>query len=273
MARSSAPGKTTKKTPSKSTPFRSSPRGKSKADLKTKRGQGQSLAKTPPAKAGNTSAANKKVGSSTRKSGSSAPAGAVSLKTKIPARNAVAAPPEAPAKLLRDLKTTSAALSLLEKGIRLLHQKEIKRARAEFRSLLEAHPGEPEILARARSYIQICDREEPAHKKPAVTHDQLYTLGVMDHNRGNYDGAIAYFRQSIEKHANRDYIYYSLAASLAMKGDTAGALKNLEKALDLNEENRVYAKNDPDFSSLHTLKDFRDLFGLTQTSANEPSPL
>ena len=171
-------------------------------------------------------------------------------------------PPEKPPRLLKDSRNTSAALALLEKGIKLIYQKEFKRARVEFKSIGETYPGEPEIIARALSYLQICDREEAAHRKPLVTQDQLYGLGVMEHNRGNYDGAISYFRQSLEKNKNADYVYYSLAASQALKNDVNAAVDSLRKAIELNEDNRVYAKNDPDFDPLHIQKDFTDLVGM-----------
>jgi tetratricopeptide (TPR) repeat protein len=177
-------------------------------------------------------------------------------------------PPDKPPPLLRDSRSTAAALALLEKGIKLIYQKDFKKARQELKSLLDSHPGESEILARARSYIQICDREEAAHRKPNITNDQLYSLGVLDHNRGNYEGAVAYFRQSLELHPKADYIYYSLAASLAMKGETAEAIRSLRNAIALNEDNRVYAKNDTDFVPLHALKEFAELVGLSQSTVN-----
>jgi len=173
-------------------------------------------------------------------------------------------------RLLRETKNTAAALSLLEKGIKLIYEKEFKRARLELRTLLDTYPEETEILVRARSYIRICDREDAAHKRPAVTNDQLYALGVMAHNRGDYEGAIAYFMQSFEKHKNADYIYYSLAASMAMRGDVGGATQNLRRAIELNEENRVYAKNDSDFSTLYTHKEFADLVGISLAPTSEP---
>ncbi len=175
---------------------------------------------------------------------------------------AVTPAPEKPPRVLTESKTTTAALSLLEKGIKLLYQKEIKKARQEFESILADYPGEAEIVARARSYLLICDREEAAHKKPSVSQDELYSLGVMEHNRGNYDGAITYFQQSLDKHPNADHVYYSLAASKAMKNDVVEAIENLRKAIELNEDNRVYAKNDPDFAPLHSEKEFADLVGL-----------
>ncbi len=179
--------------------------------------------------------------------------------------------PIPPPRLLRDTRSTSAALGLLEKGIKLIYQKEFKRARLELQSLFEQHPGEPVILARARSYLQICDREEAAHRKPAITNDQLYTLGVMEHNRGAYDAAVAYFRQSLEKHPDTDHIYYSLAASLAKKGEAEEAVRCLRRAIELSEDNRVYAKNDADFSSLHAHREFTDLVGLIPPVPGETS--
>jgi len=172
-----------------------------------------------------------------------------------------------PSRLLRETKSTAAALGLLEKAIKFIYHKEFKKARVELKSLIVSHPAEQEILARARTYLQICDREDASHKKPIVGNDQLYTLGVMQHNQANYDGAISYFRQSLEKNTHSDHIYYSLAASYSMKGDVPEAVRNLQKAIELNEENRIYAKNDADFMPLHGVKEFGDLVGWNQPAA------
>ncbi len=173
------------------------------------------------------------------------------------------------ARLLRQTKATAAALTLLGKGVELIFQKEFKKARTELKSLLEQYPGELEILARARSYIQICDREESNLRKQPVTSDQLYALGVMEHNKANYDAAISYFLQSLEKHPHADYIYYSVAASQAMKGDLAQSIENLRKAVDLNDDSRIYAKNDADFAALQSRREFAELVGLSQPTPPE----
>jgi len=172
------------------------------------------------------------------------------------------APLPKPARLLKDSKSTSAALGLLEKAIKLIHQREFRKARLELESLVDLYPGEAEIAARARTYIQICLREEAARQKRPPTNDELYALGVLEHNRGNYDAAIAYFRQSLERRPDSDYILYSLAASLALKGEPEAALECLKKAIDINEDNRVYAKNDSDFACLQDRADFSALLGL-----------
>jgi tetratricopeptide (TPR) repeat protein len=189
---------------------------------------------------------------------------------KPASRTGVSSAFEAPLRLLRQTKTTAAALALLEKGIEYIFQRDFKRARAELKMLLETYPGELDILARARSYMQICDREEVSQKKPAITTDQLYALGVLEHNRANYDMAISYFLQSLENHPDADYIYYSVAASHAMKGNLAESMENLRKAVALNEDSRIYAKNDSDFSALQTQKEFAELVGINPTPAAEP---
>jgi tetratricopeptide (TPR) repeat protein len=171
---------------------------------------------------------------------------------------------DASPRLLRHTKTTSAALDLLQKGIELIYKKEFKKARAELKLLLETYPSETEILVRARSYVQICEREEASQKKQAITADQLYAIGVLEHNQANYDAAISYFLQSLDNHPKADYIYYSVAASMAMKGDLAQSLVHLRKAIELNEDSRVYAKNDNDFSSLLSKKEFTELVGIAQ---------
>jgi tetratricopeptide (TPR) repeat protein len=179
---------------------------------------------------------------------------------------------DASPRLLRQTKTTAAALALLEKGIELIFQKDFKKARGELKALLEMYPGELDILARARSYMQICDREEASQRKPAVTTDQLYALGVLEHNKANYDAAISYFLQLLENHPDADYVYYSVAASLAMKGNWAESIENLRKAVALNEDSRIYAKNDADFTALQTHKEFVELVGISQPPATEPRP-
>jgi tetratricopeptide (TPR) repeat protein len=172
--------------------------------------------------------------------------------------------------LLRQTKTTSAALTHLGKGIEFIYKKDYKKARNELTTLVRSFPDETEILARARSYLQICDREEQSQKKPEFAQDQLYTLGVLEHNKANCDAAISYFQQSLKKHPDADYIYYSVAASLARKGDLQASMEHLKKAIELNEDSRIFARNDEDFSVFDTDEKLSELLGISPNPANEP---
>ena len=172
--------------------------------------------------------------------------------------------------LLRQTKTTSAALSHLGKGIEFIYKKDYKKARNELTALVRSFPEETEILARARSYLQICNREEQSQKKPEIAPDQLYTLGVLEHNKANYDAAILYFQQSLKKHPDADYIYYSVAASLARKGDLQASMEHLKKAIELNADSRIFARNDEDFSVFETDEKFSELLGISPNTVTEP---
>jgi tetratricopeptide (TPR) repeat protein len=234
-------------------------------------GKAASKAKAPSRKAKLREAMGKRRGaSSSRRSAVKKRSKAMEVESRKHAlKTGVAPAHDASPRLLRRTKTTAAALALLEKGIEFIFQKDFRKARDQLKMLLEIYPGELDILARARSYLQICDREEAIQKKPAVTTDQLYALGVLEHNKANYDTAISYFLKSLEKHPDADYIYYSVAASLAMKGNLAESMANLRKAVELNEDSRIYAKNDADFSALQTQKEFAELVGINQTPPSE----
>ena len=265
----------------KKTPMRSGGKTKTQTKRRTKAAdkpktvtrkpspQSKSVRGKSPAKAAKKAKSQPKTRAPEKRPSSKRAAETLSPRKHIPLFGTPTPAPEKTPRLLSESKATSAALSLLEKGIKLLYQKEFKRARAEFEAIASNYPGEPEIIARTQSYLQICGREEAAHRKQTVANDQLYTLGVMEHNRGNYDGAIVNFRQFLEKHPKVDYIYYSLAASQAMKNDVAVAIENLRKAIEINEDNKIYAKNDPDFVALHSQKEFADLVGLRPASPAE----
>jgi len=187
----------------------------------------------------------------------------------IPAMQPTPAP-ETPPRLLRETKSTASALSLLEKAIKLLYYKDFRRARAELEALIENHPHELEIAAKARSYLQICNREEAGSRRHGTSLDQMYTLGIVEHNRGNYDAAIALFNQTLAASPGADYLFYSIAASCALKGDAGRALEHLRKAIGLNEANRIYARNDTDFISLYETREFADLVGMVLQPKAEP---
>ena len=169
-----------------------------------------------------------------------------------------------PSQLLRRTKTTASALAQLEKGIESLYRKDFKKASAEMQSLIEKYPNDADIAVRARAYLDICRRGEARQKNTPATHDQTYALGVMEHNSANYDKAIEYFRQSLEKYPRADYIYYSIAASHALNGNVSAAIESLRKAVELNRVSLVHAKSDSDFAALSGNAEFQELLGITR---------
>src|SRR5262245_57467725 len=157
---------------------KTSAKSASSVKAKSKSAKPAARAKTPAAKGHHGSAAKSKK-KAARKSAAKLPVkeSAVMVpetRKRVSPFGAVTPAPEKPPRVLAETKQTVAALALLEKGIKLIYQKEFKKARHELQSIAELHASETEIIARSRSYLQICDREEAAHKKQVVTQDQLY---------------------------------------------------------------------------------------------------
>jgi tetratricopeptide (TPR) repeat protein len=242
-----------------------------RARQKNKSGSGSRGAKGPPRKQGPSrskptdrkrrgAAATARKPSKRSAARSAGPSPAENSGTAAPVRAPVPQSEAQAPRLLRESRVTSAALGLLEKSIKLIYQKDFRKARLELESLITDYATEFEIVARARSYLQICQREVAARPRSAASSDELYSMGVLEHNRGNFEAAIGCFRQCLERHSDADYVFYSLAASLALKGDAEAAIQNL------NEENRIYAKNDADFASLQSHHDYLILLGLNTVS-------
>jgi hypothetical protein len=52
---------------------------------------------------------------------------------------------------------------------------------------------------------------------------------------------------------------YVLALALGISGDEEAATEQLQAAIEVNEINRIYAHNDPDFAPLHGNPQFQEL--------------
>jgi len=155
----------------------------------------------------------------------------------------------------------SGVCTLYAQALSLLHQKKHKPASQQFNRLIERFPGEIAIIARARSFLRICDRHLPAPEKDtAHTPEEIFNQGVFYHNDGRYDKALGDYSRALKlSKKNNDHIYYAMAATELSMGNAENALKHLEKAIQLNEENRYFANNDPDFEPLATNNRFRNL--------------
>ena len=156
---------------------------------------------------------------------------------------------------------TGGAYTLYTQALSLLHQKKHRPASKQFTRLIETFPSEIEVIARARSFLRICDRYLPDPKKDSArSPEELFNQGVFYHNDGRYDKALGNYSQALKlSKKNNDHIYYAMAATELSMGNADDALEHLKTAIQLNEENRFFAYNDPDFDPLTTNNRFRKL--------------
>ena len=155
---------------------------------------------------------------------------------------------------------TGDVYALYAQALNLLRQKKHKQARKKFVRLTKAFSSEIEVIARAKSFLRICDRYlQDQEKDSATTPEEIFNQGVFYHNAGQYDKALEDYSRALKLSKDKDHVYYAIAATEFSMGNTDDALTNLEKAIQLNEENRFLAHNDSDFELLSTNKKFRKL--------------
>jgi hypothetical protein len=76
---------------------------------------------------------------------------------------------------------------------------------------------------------------------------------------GQYEEAADRGRELIEARPDQPYLYYNVACCESLAGRAAGAVAHLRTAIELWEDCREMARDDPDFDALRDLPAFQDL--------------
>ncbi|MEM1250006.1 MAG: hypothetical protein AAGA81_08235 [Acidobacteriota bacterium] len=142
-----------------------------------------------------------------------------------------------------------------EKGLEAFHASKWAQARKSFEAVI-AECEQLELTARARLYLQACDeREEGAGTGP----EDAFLEAVMAKNSGDFETATEICSRG--GRAGKDEKFAYLHASLvALAGDPEEAMALLEKAIEMNPENRIHAYHDSDFEALHELEAYQALY-------------
>ncbi|MCI0336265.1 MAG: tetratricopeptide repeat protein [Acidobacteria bacterium] len=167
-------------------------------------------------------------------------------------------PPEPPRR-----QVSSAVLRAFEQAVKVFNRRQYDEAKEMFENLQTRFPNEVEIIARAQTYIQVCN-QKLAHR-PSVPRnaDELYDRGVFALNIGDFTQACAFFEKALRLRPDEPYLLYSLAATHAQTGSLDQALDYLKRSIQIQPRFRSQALNDSDFSGLRENKQFLELLGLT----------
>lgn len=154
-----------------------------------------------------------------------------------------------------------AAVKIFEQALKLFNRHDYAAAKPIFAGLLTKFSDQFEIVARARTYLAIC--EQRLARAPVVPRnpDALYDQGVFELNKGGIREAIGLFEKALKAQPRADHVYYSLAAAYARLNDAPKALDGLRRAISIRSVHRSHARRDPDFTSLHDNEEFQQLTG------------
>lgn len=142
------------------------------------------------------------------------------------------------------------AVGAYEQGVAALQQRDFGRARRLFEGLLERFPDEKELHERVQVYLNVCQRQvAPPDATPQTVEERVYaaTLAV---NAGAYDHGLVQLQQALQADPANDHVHYMLGVVYALRQDFASSLAHLQRAVELNAENRFLALQDADLVGL-----------------------
>jgi tetratricopeptide (TPR) repeat protein len=155
------------------------------------------------------------------------------------------------------------AVDRFEKAVKAFGRKDFDRACTLLDSLIEEHEDKADLVERARAYRAMCERARGRRPPRPRGFEELLNYGVVLHNRGEYEQAVRYLRQAVDKHPRNEHALYCLAAAQARAGDLPAAIKALRSAIHANPASRTQARQDPDFLPLRGDGEFRALMAPT----------
>lgn len=150
------------------------------------------------------------------------------------------------------------AIAAYETGVRALQRHDFTGAAEHFRTVLQRHPDERELVERATLYLRVCERETANRAGPRTPGERVYAATVAL-NSGNPEAALTHLRQALADDPENDHANYIMAVALSDRGLVDDAVAHLRRAITLNPENRSLARQDPDLSVLRETAAGREL--------------
>ena len=135
------------------------------------------------------------------------------------------------------------------------------------RAVIDTYPEERELHERGRLYLQICEREtEPPQSSPHTPEERLYAA-TLALNAGRYGDALDQLHRVAAEDQNNDHVEYMLAVAYALRREPGPAVAHVRRAIELNPENRLLARQEADFD---TIRDDQDLKQVLEIPAQAP---
>ena len=146
-------------------------------------------------------------------------------------------------------KKSLKAVAVYERALETLQKRRLSTAAALFRRVIDDFPDERELHERCRRYLEVCSRETTPDPTPETWEERVYAA-TLALNAGAPDKAIEHLEAAGAKEPDSDHIHYMLAVARATAGETKAAVTHLERAIELNPDNRFLARNEPSFETL-----------------------
>jgi Tfp pilus assembly protein PilF len=157
------------------------------------------------------------------------------------------------------------AVLSFERGMAELQRHNYPAAKAAFQGLLDAFPSEGFLTDRARVYLQLAERE--LQRRPASSVEERLTAATAALNNNDDAEAGRLAESAFRDDKSQDLAVYLMAIVAARQGRTDDALAHIKKAIEINPDSRVQARQDEEFDILLDLDEFHTLTEAPPTPA------
>ena len=149
------------------------------------------------------------------------------------------------------------AMGLYEQGIQAIQNRDFLSAARTLRLVVEKYPDEQELHERACLYLRICERETgPPALIPKTLEEHIYAA-TLALNLGAHNKAMEHLMAANDCDSGSDHVHYMLAIVYTLLDQKALAVSHLRRAIGLNPNNRVLARQAADFEPLRQEEGFQ----------------
>jgi tetratricopeptide (TPR) repeat protein len=142
------------------------------------------------------------------------------------------------------------ALKTFETAHKAFWKGDYAKALSGFEKLVDQDGLDNTFTDRLLSYIDVCKKRLGVEDQDPKSAEELYLAGVFELNRGEVKNAIDYLKQSIGKDKKNDAYRYTLACAYAVNGEADETTKSLKAAIEMNPDNRIFARNCAEIAAL-----------------------
>ena len=148
------------------------------------------------------------------------------------------------------------ALKVYAEAMALVQKKSWKEAAGLLADFIAEHGRERELCQRARTYLRVCSSHMNESQDTLERVEDFCLLATVRSNDGDQKEALALLEQALQRRPDDRRALYLKATTLALMGERRAALTALDKSIQADEQNRIYAANSPDFADLRDDEEF-----------------
>ena len=148
---------------------------------------------------------------------------------------------------------------LITSAVKVFWDGKYEKAKAAFEKIAEEYGEETHLVNRLDTYIAVCERRIDGDELKPRGADEQRVVGLYHVNNGDLKEGISWLKKAAKKEEGREVYLYELACAYALAEQEEDAIETLGQAIELNDDNRYYALNNPDFEALRSSQGFKAL--------------